>query len=532
MATEPPSPTTLAASFAPWRHLHVSQAELRARIEALRGLEASGQLDEAVARAEAMLEHAPFDAELLRWLVRACAARGDVEAHARHLATACYVDVLDPEAAREDASLRGRLSAEAFANNLRDARAGIGKDRSRDFKLTEIEPRSTTFCTRLRWRAEDSPAVLAALRRFCADTSRVDRARDPKQAWVDDYLWWIERSVGDGTQLDLEGEFAPGFCHLGRIVVLLQELAPFVDDVRTLIYDQTSPLYEVWIVDRACYVRRHAICADDEVWQHLDTLIERANIRDPVLEARLVEHFTTQAAEWLAAASSTYLDAADCKQRSEALLARAARLGAAPPPLMQAKQALRDGDEARALEALERAAQDPANPQARLALLDYLLARDRFLDALRVLPATEGAGPHRWGVAYEGGGFLDEARAAYQAHARGMLDGARGVLLRDADGLFDRGWFESARAYYAVLAKTTELSTPIRAELGLARCAERRGAADEAEAHYRQVLVRAPAQRRKYADSPAIVAAIEHCEHAAVRWRDAHERRDGGGRTR
>lgn len=520
MATDSLSPVSLLASFAPWRNLHVSQAEIRARLASVRDLEAKGQHDEAIARAEATLEHAPFDAELVLWLVRTYAARGDAAAHRAHLATAFYVDVLDHDAALADASLRGTLSAEAFADNVREASAVIGKDRTRDFWFTEVEPRRDEHGTILHWRHENAEPVLAALRRFCADTARVDRVMDPESEWHDDYLWWIEARVGDGIRLDLEGETAPGFCHLGRVVVLLEELAPFVDDVRLLLYDQTSPLYEVWIVEHAFYLRRHAIYAQDQMWEHLDSLMQKENIRDRPLEELLVNRFSREAAGWLEGMSATYMDADECRQRAEALLARAARLGGAAPEVL-AKRELLAGDDEQAVETLERVVQqDAASNPARLELIDIYLARNRFADALGILERTQGAGRHRWGIAYEGAGMRDEARAAYAAHANDMRNGSSGVLLRQAHELFDRGWIESAHDYYAALATTMEFSTPIRAELGLALCAERRGAAAEAATHYERVLARAPAQRRKYKDTPSIVAAIEHCEHVAVRWRD------------
>lgn len=519
------SPADLRTSFAPWRLLHVSQAEVHARVQRIQDLEAEGRIDEALALGEATLEYAPFEPQLLLWLVRAYAARGDAEAHAKHLTIAFYVNVLDKKSARADTSLRGALPLRAFAANLLQAQNAIGRDRTRDFYFTETEPRQDTFCTKLQWRREHTDAVVAALRRFCADMALVYRVIFPEQEWYDDYLDWIEARVGDRSELELEADMIPSaFCHLGRVVVLLQELAPFIDDVRTFLFDQTSPLYEVWVVDHAWYVRRHAIYAQDEMWEYLDDLMQRNGIRDAPLERLLVEHFTTEAAGWLEGGGSAYLDADECKQKAEQLLARAARLGE-PAPLVRARMDLIAGDEDQAIAALERIVQqqDPTAHAAQLELLDLYLARDRFADALRLLEHTKGVDQHRWGVAYEGAGLLDKARAAYAVHAKGMLSGSSGVLLRQANELFDRGWHESARGYYSELSKTTQFSTPIRAELGLALCAERRAALAEATEHCERVLARAPAQKRTYDDSPSIAAAIEHCEHTAVRW--LHARR-------
>jgi len=518
------SPVDLRASFAPWRPLHLSRAEIHARLQRIHDLDAETRVDESLALGEATLEYAPFEPELLLWLLRTYAARGDAEAHVKHLTTAFYANLLDEPSAHADTSLRGALPSEAFTANVQQAHAVIGKDRTRDFYFTETEPRQRTFCTTLQWPREHTDAVVAALRRFCADTARVYRVVFPDQAWYDDYLDWIEHRVGDGTRLELDAEGMPsGFIHLGRVVVLLQELAPYIDDVRLFLYDQTSPLYEVWVVDRACYVRRHSIYAQDQMWEYLDDLMQRNGIRDAPLEELLVEHFSTQAAGWLDGAGSAYLDADECKQKAQQLLARAARLGEAAP-YVRARMELLAGDEEQAIAALERIVhqQDPSTQIAQRELLDLYLARDRFTDALRLLERAQGIDQHRWGVAYEGAGLLDKARAAYAAHAKGMVSDSSGVLLRQADELFDRGWTESARVYYSVLSKTEEFSTPIRAELGLALCAERRAAMAEATEHCEHVLARAPAQKRRYDDSPSIAAAIEHCEHTAVRWLHAH----------
>jgi len=530
MATDPATdpaaaaaatPARLATSFASWRRFHLGAEEVQARLAAASALLAAGRHEEAFAQAEALLEHAPFDGPLLLWLVRAAAARGDAASHGKHLSTAFYVDVLDGESVHADPSLRGALSKKAFDANVRATREVIGKDRSRDYYFTEVEPRQDDFCTRLCWSRADGEQVLAALRRFCADTSRVDRVRDPKSKWHDDYLWWIETRVGEGTELVLEGETSPGFCHLGRLVVLLQELAPFVDDVRLFLFDQTCPLYEVWIVEHAFYVRRHPIYAQDEMWEHLDTSMQDAGIRDAPLEALLLEHFEREAAGWLEGGESSYMDAAECKQKAEALLARAARLGSGVS-LAHVEKARLEGDEAGALDLLERLVQQqPANEKARLELIDTHLAGGRFAAALALLDGLDSPQLHRRAIALQGTGAIDEASAAYDAHAAAIVGHSSGVLLRQAHELFDRGWTESARRFYAVLAKTKDYATPLEAELGLALCAQRRGDADGAEAHYRRVLAAAPAQKAKCKPIPSAAAAIEHCEHVAVRWRDA-----------
>jgi hypothetical protein len=288
----------LRDELAAQRHLLPSRAELDARIaRAITSLASpeAAAVDAALAGAAALLDLDPYHLGLHRALGLARARRGELEAAVEHLAVGVDMEVVEPSALRVDPELVA-VVATADRVALVDLIVEGARARRRIWDLTcdALDPPGVVV---LRWRAEDDGAVRAIVDDHLAHCARV--VGGSRTTCDDRYMF-------DGAARTLElGEDTFGkFGYLGRLHAMLRALAPHVEDLRFLLFEQTvSPLDEIWIVEGAFHVRRHHVAPgfDHDLFglcQVLDDFLVHTRVADPDLRRYVVGALTELAEAW------------------------------------------------------------------------------------------------------------------------------------------------------------------------------------------------------------------------------------------
>lgn len=246
---------SLRSIFARHRHRFLSPEERAHRVQkAVAALDADPLDASAVERrgsprevATALLAHAPYDPELRRGLARHAARCGDEEALCEHLEAA-----FDPEGADLE-TLRGDLDGlvpdlEARLDGLVQ---GWGRRaRVKDMAVESVGPGETA----LVWPVSAHDAVVRVYEGWLAHVGRVEAKIFDEPRYVE---WAVADSLDLESPFDLEPPLDRSFGHLGAILRLFDEVAPHVEDLRLHLYDQTSELHEIWIVDGVCYALEH-----------------------------------------------------------------------------------------------------------------------------------------------------------------------------------------------------------------------------------------------------------------------------------
>lgn len=246
---------SLRSIFARHSHRFLSPAERARRVrEAVAALDAEPLVASAEVRrgsprdvATELLAHAPYDPELRRGLARHAARIGDEEALREHLEAA-----FDPEGAQLE-TLRRDL--EGLVPDLEERLDGLvqgwgRRARVKDVAVESVGPGETA----LVWPPSAHDAVVRVYGDWLAHVGRVEARIFDEPRCVE---WAVAGSLDLESPFDLERPLDRSFGHLGALLRLFDEVAPHVADLRVLLYDQTSELHELWIVDGVCYALQH-----------------------------------------------------------------------------------------------------------------------------------------------------------------------------------------------------------------------------------------------------------------------------------
>lgn len=504
------------ADFERQRDRFLGEDEIAYRFERAVTWLRGGEADVAagVTLAIETLAYDPCNVAMHRELAVACARAGDAEGIAEHLSVCFDMEMLDAAAMLADPSLRGVLTERAFEEIVgRVEKECTYRTRFKDVRFDEVMPHTHEFGTTLVWKDEDHRAVTAAF-------EKLFEAADRQSAMVGrSQLGFDEEQLK--SPFELNDRLLGGSCCFGTVHQFFRDIAPYLDDVRFLMFDQVSPVDEVWIVNGAFHMCRHPLIDSDQQQRAVffEELIERHGLDDSALRKYIavcwssVAHISLEANE----ARRSYADGTGAE--AEHAIQRLLALGDSPD-FFQARLALFRRDFAEATRYLERTVE--AAPSFREAIV--MLARRRLDDGRwedvidLVERATELNPKYRddcqlWrAIALESLGRVDEPAAAYLRHTT-MHTPAR--LLEDGAALLQRGLHASARLVYEQLRDAASREG-LAAELGLARCAIASEQPEVARAHFERVLERGPALRAANASDARLIAAIERLEFEAL----------------
>lgn len=488
----------------------------------------ASEIAEGIVLAEQTLAHDPYNVAMHRELAIARARAGDADALFYHLAICFDMEALDASAMRDDRLLRGGVPEKAFDRIVTQIeREHRARARFRDVCFDEIAPRANTFETTLVWAAEHQTKIEAAFRRLVDSAARsrvAGRAGEDlasELAWLDTYF---ERLTSPFT---LDDRLIGTHAYFGKVHQFFREIAPYLEDVRFLMFDQVSPHDEFWIVGGAFHVCRHPLADSDAEGRatFFEELCAREGLDDPTLRRYLAKLWATVAHVDLEANENRRSHADGIAARAAHAIDRLVALGGDAPSLFQARLHSFRGEFAEASRHLE--ATISAHPDFRepiVMLAKRRLEDHRYEETVALADRAIAIRPdHRddihlvRAVALESLGRREEAEAAYRYDTELRRDSS-GLLLRDAQGLVDRGLHTSAMLVYERLLDAPFVNG-LRAELGLARCAEALGRTAEARRHYERVVARAPERRDAYRDSPGLLAEIARVEadaHAGI----------------
>ena len=506
------------------RFLGEDEIALRFRraTELLRGGET--EVAEGIVLTEQTLAFDPYDVAMHRELAVVRARAGDPDALAEHLAVCFDMGALDASSLRADPALRGRVAAGAFEQLVTDIETGHGRrSRFKDVSFDEIAPRTNTFETTLVWAPEHQPAIDVAFRRLIEAAARSgvsDRTEEDlttEIAWLETYA---ERLKSPFT---LDDHLIGTHAYFGDVHRFLREIAPYVEDVRFLMFDQVSPHDEFWIVGGSFHVFRHPLEDSDSEGRarYFEELCARDGLDDPTLRPYLAKLWSTVAHVDLEANENRRSYADGTAERAAYAIERLLVVGDRPPSFFQARLHAFRGDRAEAIRHLEATiATHPDFREPFVMLARHRLDDRRFEEAIALADRAILLRPDYQdeihlvrAVALESLGRREEAAAAYLQDTE-LRQNSSGRLLRDADGLVARGLHTSAALVYERLLDEP-FSTGLAAELGLGTCADAVGRTEDARRHYERVIARAPGRRAEYAASRGLLDAIDRIETAA-----------------
>lgn len=482
---------------------------------------------EGIALAEETLVYDPYDVPVHRALAAAKACDGDAAADAvyEHLAICHDVGAIEVAELRADRTACGAMSDATFEAVLASVVANAKhRTRFRDVAFDEIGPNTTAYETRLIWKPAHHGAVVAAHERLIAAATRAYEAAG------------LEMTLGPSVEaFDLQreklrspfilDEHLIGLqCHFGSVHRFVREVAPYVEDVRFLMFDQVSPVDELWIIDGVALVCRHPL--------HGSGLRERAELFEALCgvqriraDAHLREYVTMN---WERVAH-VELEACEKKRSHADLTGDEAQVAidhlvalGATPAFQQARLALIRNDASAGAAHLEDTIRAcPDHREAFIMLARCRLAEDRFDEVVSLAERAVELNPKFCddahlvrGIALESLGRVDEARRAYRAYGT-LLASSPASVAREAGALVERGFFASARIVFEWIV-TAKHGAGIAADLGLARCAEALGENASARAHYERVLARSDEARAQHAWLAADLEPLEAAARAAL----------------
>lgn len=327
---------------------------------------------------DAALDHDPWDPRIRVELARRALARGDEGSAVEHL-RAC----LDPERIPPSAiDLPEPLVARALEG---------WTERCRTSMLIVEEVGADDAVA--RWPEEAQRPLEGVYEGLLAHRGRVRAALFDDPDEVASTLCEVDTLR---SPFDLDEGLDRNFGHIGRVVGFLLEAAPWLSPARYLVRDQTSELYEIWLVDGVGSLLRHRR-PGDEWLEALAPVLDEVG-EDPALRELIAGGWRAQAWRLLDAWSP----AAEVEVRQA--IERAGSLGARTR-VVEARLAVLVGDPL-ATEAL------------RLALVEAPSWRDGWL-LLAQRQRTIGA-------------FEEAAAAARRARAPELVEEAlRGLRTRE-----------------------------------------------------------------------------------------------------
>ncbi|MCB9678173.1 MAG: hypothetical protein H6737_23935 [Alphaproteobacteria bacterium] len=362
---------------------------------------------EGIALADDVLRHAPYHAGLNLAVARHHARSGDLDAALLHASRVLEMEAMSP-----------RALAAALEDVLPDASAAVagldarwaGTCRTADLCFDALEPNVDWSGVVLIWPEHAQEAMEAAYLELLAHVGRVNaRLFDQEvEDCIDDEQLAIVRLQ---SPFEPDDRLIASFGGYGWVLKTLEAFAPHVEDVRFFLFDQTSPLDEIWIVDGVFHLVRHPSTGDTA--DYLAGWLEETGLEDPAVVAHVCDAWFRQAHVALESRSP---------DRAEPFIQRIRELDGEPWALQAMLEHLQGRPEA--LESL-RAAIVRA-PQSRLCartLLEALFQRDAWAECARVARRVAAFG-------YQDDALLLAARA--HAHL-GHREDAAATLLRYVD---------------------------------------------------------------------------------------------------